>query len=242
MANKIDDLVSHSYRIISDMIFSYQLPPSSLVSDFSLSRKIGISRTPVRQAILKLQAEGLIEHNDNGFYVISLTEDVIHELYDARRCLESSVVPLLIEKKVDLSILRSICEKEQEALNKGMYIEALNLDIKFHNMLVALVGNSLLSYSCKMMCQRMKLINLLSLASINVKSPDMYLEIIEAIEKGDIEESRTLIDKQLNLGEAQKITSLRKFGNLNSGNLFSFISNYFYLSNSKKIIEEEDIR
>ena len=127
------------------MIFSYELPPGAMVSDFSLSKKIGISRTPIRQAILMLVADGLVVQNGNGFHVVEITEAFINELYEAKKCLELAVVPLLIGRKIDVSGMRARCHKEEGYLNEGRYIEALELDLAFHVDLIESTGNAILS-------------------------------------------------------------------------------------------------
>ncbi len=231
------DLVSKSYSIISGMIFTYELPPGAAVSDFVLSKKIGISRTPIRQAILKLVADGIVVETDNGFHVIEITEEFIHELYEARKCLELAVVPILISKKADLSHLRELCIKEDECLKTGRYIEALANDIDYHNGLVEAAGNGLLIKAYKVMYMRMKLINLLSLVSLNFKTPEMYLEILDNLEHGNIEKTCELLGQQQDLGEKQKIASLRKFGGAGAMNLFNFISGCFVAFDNVKIID-----
>lgn len=237
MSHSNVDLVSRSYSIISDMIFTYELPPGAIVSDFVLSKKIGISRTPIRQAILKLVADGIVVESENGFHVIGISEEFIHELYEARKCLEVAVVPILIAKKADLSPLRELCHKEDECLKSGRYIEALNNDIDYHNGLIEASGNKLLVKAYKVMYMRMKLINLLSLVSLNFKTPEMYLEILDNLESGNEDETCRLLGLQQDLGEKQKIASLKKFGGTGVNNLFNFISGCFVAFDNVKIID-----
>ena len=237
MSHSSVDLVSKSYSIISDMIYTYELPPGATVSDFVLSKKIGISRTPIRQAILKLVADGIVVESENGFHVIGISEEFIHELYEARKCLEVAVVPILIAKKTDLSPLRELCRKEDECLKSGRYIEALNNDIDYHNGLIEASGNKLLVKAYKVMYMRMKLINLLSLVSLNFKTPEMYLEILDNLENGNEEETCRLLGLQQDLGEKQKIASLKKFGGTGVNNLFNFISGCFVAFDNVKIID-----
>lgn len=239
MSHSDVDLVTKSYSLLSDMIFSYELPPGAIISDFSLSKKIGISRTPIRQAILMLVADGLVVQDDNGFHVVEITEDFIHELYEARKCLEVAVIPLLIKKKVDISGIRELCHKEEEYLKSGRYIEALNADVDFHKSLVEATGNAILVKSYKVIYTRMKLINLLSLVTLNFKTPHTYLEIIDDIEKGNIDETCKLLCLQQDAGEKQKITSLKKFGGTSVKNLFNFISGCFvaFGNNNATLIE-----
>lgn len=227
MANSDVDLVTKSYSLLSDMIYSYELPPGAIVSDFSLSKKIGISRTPIRQAILMLVSDGIVVQEGNGFHVVDITEDFIHELYEARKYIEMAVIPILVEKKADVSELRKLCYKEEDLLKNGRYIEALNVDIDFHRALADATKNAILSKSYKVIYTRMKLINLLSLVTLNFQTPQIYLEIIDNIEEGNVDETCHLLCLQQNAGESQKITALKKFGGKSVKNLFNFISGCF---------------
>lgn len=238
MAHADVDLVTKSYTLLCNMIFSYELPPGAMVSDFSLSKKIGISRTPIRQAILMLVADGLVVQKGNGFHVVEITEAFIDELYEAKMCLEVAIVPMLIDRKIDVSKMRERCATEEEYLNEGRYIEALDLDLAFHVDLIESTGNAILSRAYKAIYMRMKLINLLSLCSLNFRSPHDYLEIIDNIEKGDVEETRRLLIQQHESGKQQKIVALRKFGDKSINNLFNFISGCFLaFGNNAPIIE-----
>ena len=79
----------------------------------------------------------------------------------------------------------------------------------------------------KAIYMRMKLINLLSLCSLNYRSPQDYLEIIDNIEKGDVDETCRLLSQQHESGKQQKIIALEKFGGKSINNLFNFISGCF---------------
>ena len=101
-------LVEKAYNGIAEMIFSFQLPPGSKVSDFSLSRKLGISRTPIRSAILLLMNHGLVIKTHDGYEVPRITAESIDEIYDARICIETAIVDLSIRNNLHCNKIREL--------------------------------------------------------------------------------------------------------------------------------------
>ena len=74
---------------LRSMLYKNELGAGDGLSDFSLARKLGISRTPVRQAITQLAREGLVEHRPGqGYYVCLPSREEIEEIYDMRCILE----------------------------------------------------------------------------------------------------------------------------------------------------------
>src|SRR5690606_33184637 len=87
-----DDGVSTNarvYKVIRDLITSYQLKPGVKLIHQELADKLGVSRTPVREALERLDQEGLvIRIPRRGFYVAEVGEEEARELYDLREALE----------------------------------------------------------------------------------------------------------------------------------------------------------
>ena len=83
-------LVDQAYEDIKNMICNFELIPGQIVSDFTLSKKMGMSRTPIRQALQKLEGDDLIVDAGAGksYQVSPITEDGIIDLFDAREGIE----------------------------------------------------------------------------------------------------------------------------------------------------------
>ena len=69
------NLVETAYNMILDRIVRFSLSPGVLISDYSLSKEIGISRTPIREALLKLVEDGLLEKRPHNFKVTDITKE-----------------------------------------------------------------------------------------------------------------------------------------------------------------------
>lgn len=224
-----ENLVDKSYDLISEMIFSYKLPPSSLVSDFTLSKQLGISRTPIRQAILKLVSQGLVISTPTGFKVVNITIDSINDLYEARCCLEVAVLKTALQKgikKDNLDNLKKYIRLEEKAIAENKLLLALEHDLEVHKRFVMLCDNERLLSAYNCLYLQMKMLNVFSLALINEKAPSDYDAIIECIENLDNHKACSLLNETIKRGCEQKINVIKKFEDIGMFGIFNFISKY----------------
>lgn len=139
-------LVDEAYRDIKNMICNFELTPGQVVSDFTLSKKLGMSRTPIRQALQRLEIDNLIEDAGTGksYQVSQITEEEIIDLFDAREGIEVMAIRVAIEKGVcetRLIELERINRNMEDANVAGKIKENFELDQQFHDYLVNSSGN-----------------------------------------------------------------------------------------------------
>jgi len=148
-------LQERAYRLILDRIVRGSLPPGGRLSEPDLADEIGISRTPVRDAVTQLQCEGLIERKPRyGTFVRELNENDIKELYELREGLESFATGLAAERisEGDLERLAGLLEKTMsiadslkrsgaEELSGGPMRTFLAADMGFHAIIIQSAGN-----------------------------------------------------------------------------------------------------
>jgi DNA-binding GntR family transcriptional regulator len=146
-----------AYLHIQQLLLSGKLEAGSSVSEQSLAKDLGSSRTPIREAMNQLAAEGLLEPSPNGGMIVTQLgrEDII-ELYELREALEVYAVgkiartPLRpvdrdrLQSLVDeVSIFRKELEKsKKEALDEAQMSRFLTCDLGFHALLMSLAFNS----------------------------------------------------------------------------------------------------
>lgn len=96
------------YNSVRDAIISQRLAPASRVTEASLAAQLSVSKTPVREALLKLEYIGLIEFDGKrGGRVISPSRETLYAAYQLRIGLESQVVRILAERARDIQLDRS---------------------------------------------------------------------------------------------------------------------------------------
>ncbi|MBN2555119.1 MAG: GntR family transcriptional regulator [Anaerolineales bacterium] len=133
-----------AYQYIKDRIFRSQYPPGSLLKIEVLSRELGISRTPIREALLRLEQEGLVVTRRRvGSYVAEFSTQEFVELLEIRALLEGFGVNLLAgllteAELAELENMISACETE---VNEGNPAAFASHDIAFHNYLIQRAPN-----------------------------------------------------------------------------------------------------
>ena len=130
------------YGKLKQAIVNGDLPPDSRLIESRMANVMGISRTPVREAIHKLEREGLLRHNPSGgFFVVGLTRSDIEETFGIRSVLESYAARLAAthhkgEEKLDP--LEQKIHEYQLHLDQGDLKALLRINTEFHDLLYAL--------------------------------------------------------------------------------------------------------
>ncbi len=130
------------YGKLKQAIFKGDLPPDSRLIESRMANVMGISRTPVREAIHKLEREGLLRHNPSGgFFVVGLTRSDIEETFGIRSVLESYAARLAAthhKGEEELDPLDQKIHEYQLHLDQGDLNALLRINTEFHDLLYAL--------------------------------------------------------------------------------------------------------
>ena len=138
-----DDVTQLLRQAIVDGTFT----AGSELNQAQIAGKLGISRGPVREALGRLEQEGLIRSIPyKGVVVTSLTPTHVRELYSLRGALETFAVRLGIERNdpSDIAKLRTVVEEMRGAAQTGSRKELARLDLKFHSSLIHMARHDLL--------------------------------------------------------------------------------------------------
>lgn len=115
------------------------LPPGTHLVETELAARLEVSRGPVREALTRLEHEGLIvNYPYRGKFVAEITEEDIHEIYDLRRLIEGRAVESLGQRvdRTAIERLREIRTRMIHALSEGRNEDFADLDIEFHRQIM----------------------------------------------------------------------------------------------------------
>lgn len=137
-------LKDHAYRRIKTAILDLQLQPGAPLVEADLAEQLGISKTPVRDALLELRREGLVKKIPySGTFVSEITETDIREIIQIRAVLEGLAArlatPLLSD--AELAHLDELIIQELDAIEQGNIELAARLNSQFHEIILARVEN-----------------------------------------------------------------------------------------------------
>lgn len=136
-----------AYSHLRESILGGLLTPGERISEPGLAEQLGISRTPVREALQRLAQEGLVELSPGrGARVRVLTPQEVLEVYEVRALLESEAARLAASNatKAELKGLEQ-CLKTLNSLPKESYTQQMQVDFNFHTALVEASHNRLLA-------------------------------------------------------------------------------------------------
>lgn len=179
-----------SYKGIKQAIILYKVKPGEPLVEKQIADKLGVSRTPVREALKKLKSEGLVKIiYRKGAFVAEISSRDIEEIFLLREVLECTAIKIAISriKEEDLIEIESTFNSINNDIKKKYYKNVLYADIKFHNFIVDSSGN-------RRLCQFIEILNdqiyRLRYLSATVpgrlsKSLQEHKGILEALKKRD---------------------------------------------------------
>lgn len=125
-----------AYRHIRSAIQGGALKPGERLREIDLAKQIGLSRTPIREALSRLHTEGLVAHDPaRGVVVAELDYSMVTELYYMREVLEGTAGRLVAQhaSEVEISILDDLCRQYEASLGDEAALTACNR--RFHDTL-----------------------------------------------------------------------------------------------------------
>lgn len=150
-----EDLTAQAYRSIRRMIVDGGLPPGHRMSHRVLAEQLGLGRSPVRDAILQLEAEGLVvQRAQKGVLLRELSPREFTEIYELRLVMEPFFAEraALLADSVHLATMREACDRLSEIVarpdfeawrsDEGNRRLLYQLEMQFHATILAAAGNS----------------------------------------------------------------------------------------------------
>ena len=185
-------LVDDAYVALKEVIRDGVLPPGYQGSEQEIAEKLKMSRTPVHEAIIRLQSEGLVTVlPKRGVIVCSLSPDDMREIYDVIIACEAMAAELLAalpesERSAKADSLDALNAAMDLALRQNDLIAWAKADDEFHRFLVGSCGNGRIARIAETIMDQSHRARLLTLKwrPIPTKSVEEHQQIIDAIRKG----------------------------------------------------------
>lgn len=220
------------YDMLYRNIINLNLTPGTLMSEKDVSEKMKLSRTPVREAFIRLSNEALVTVvPQKGSFVSRISLSRVKEERFLRESLETSVLYDLIKhhEKLNMHDLYGNLEEQENALGKGEKTRLMELDDEFHSMLFRKADKSMcfdviMSFSSHYRRVRYLSMSVSGVSSSNIEQHHTILELIKA---GD-----------LDLAVRTMKTHLRKL-NIEKDVLYQKYSDYFEETDTLELVDEK---
>ncbi len=193
-----------AFEAIKEAMLKGALEPSVLFSEPEMAKHLGMSRTPVREALQELSSLGFVEYLPRrGFRIREYDEKAVIELYDYRIILEIGIVRLVVPRidSAAISELDSIHEEDTRAAEEHDMEGFIKVNRRFHAYLASLTENR------HLMAAAASVRDLMEFASLNVKDRDKrpieaaheHEAIIDMLRKRDVEGAVLMMRNHLSI-------------------------------------------
>ncbi|QOT19819.1 GntR family transcriptional regulator [Paenarthrobacter sp. YJN-5] len=185
------------YTTLRDMIIGGLLEPGMRIRQRELATKLNVSRIPLREALPRLEAEGLITTTPRrGAVVAQLTEQDARELFEVRAALDAMAARLAAAKcatEQTAQNLEDALEKTEEATDAGDVDRIAAAHMNLHEQILALADSTLLAKLTAQIAGRVKLVSL----DTGIADPKQlhyeHISICNAIRRGQVELAGALL-------------------------------------------------
>lgn len=189
-------------RAIRAGIVTGEIHPEEIYSAPTLARQLGVSATPVREAMLDLAAQGLVEPVRNrGFRVLPLMDEDLDEIHELRMLIEVPTIGRLagMLPKHEVTRLRKLAKDSETAAETGDLVRFLEADRAFHFGLLEHSGNRRLVEFVGQLRAQTRLYGLRELAEAGalVSTAREHRSILDRIESGDASGAEEQMAKHL---------------------------------------------
>ena len=191
------EVTMNEYLPLRDVVFNTlrqailrgELKPGERLMEIQLANKLGVSRTPIREAIRKLELEGLVLMIPRkGAEVAEITEKSLRDVLEVRRALEELAVELACEKITPEQIqeLKDAAASFRDSLQEGDITRIAEADVKFHDVIYLATDNQKLIQLLNNLREQMYRyrVEYLKRSDFDQQLMDEHEEIIETIERG----------------------------------------------------------
>ncbi len=195
-------VVDYAYEQIWQRVIMMGGSDEQRLSDVTLAEQLGISRTPVRQALERLVQEGLVRADPRrGFWTRTFTAQDIHEIYDLRGALEVLALRLAAphlsheDLKAHLEELHAV----KAELDTHPVLHFLQVDIRFHMLITRASGNGRLIHSLSLLRSQICMFQMqdtLYPRRMEIALHD-HEKVLQALLAGNVEEAADYLAKHI---------------------------------------------
>lgn len=223
---------SDVYNVIRNMAISYDFKPGERINEVQLAKQLGVSRTPLREAMQKLVSEKLLRWERNkGFFCHMLNEKEVFNLFEFRKIIEEQAAYLSVKRATDDELLavKKIALEYSNISNDVHKEKLIAMDQQIHESMVALSGNHELLSTLRQINQRIYFIRWVNIANRPTDNHTDHLDYIDALLERNAEKAVSIISQHIERRQEQIAEFIREgYGMI-------------YTDNRPKIVEINDI-
>jgi DNA-binding GntR family transcriptional regulator len=191
-----------AYAHTKERILDGAYEEGQLIGEGEVSDAVGVSRTPVREAFLRLEAEGMLRlFPKRGALVVPISAADVEDVMETRLLIERFAIRRVVELELDLDdqLLTAIATQEEHASSKDA-VAFVDADREFHRIFVAATGNAIVLQMHDSLRDQQNRMGLAALSRGDDRIARILKEhraIVKAVTKGDPAAAESLIEAHL---------------------------------------------
>ena len=227
------------YGVMKDSITRNSLLPGQPLSIDKLARDLGVSPTPVREALARLAGDGLVERTQNKTALVAgISAEDVRQVYEVRRLLEPYAARLLVKRlSINPNLEESLREIKEEAeeiqeilattisLTASKYKTYLEIDLRLQEVILEALVNPLLGNIFSLVGNHsLRIRSFVEASAKRSKGKILYningehLAVVEALLGGDSERVQEVVEKHLDNARERTLQALKRVGKKSCNN------------------------
>ena len=200
-ASSADSTVAKVYEQLRAMAISYAFKPGERLNEVALAKRLGVSRTPLREALGRLSSERLLRFvPGKGFFCRDLNVAEVFDLYELRKALEISAVRLAVARADadDVQALAEFLATTGPDPGERAPDELVELDEIFHERLMALSGNTEMLHMLRGVNARIRFVRWIDMAQADrPASQREHRAVVDAVAARDEASAVAVLEKHI---------------------------------------------
>ena len=208
------DSVEKVYEKVKLLAIDYHFRPGERVNEVELAGQLGVSRTPVREALNRLSKDGFMSFVPNrGFYARDITPEGVRELYEVRMVIEQATFRFACQRASDeeiaatTAIWEEVSQKQQDVSEISDWSTIAQADERFHMEIAHISKNSQLYDMLDSLNSLIRFFRRIDLETPSRRN-NAYLEhveIISALRQRDVQKGMLLIERHVSLSSEHAV-------------------------------------
>lgn len=206
-------LGSDVFEALRKMAISYEMKPGERLNELDLAEKLGVSRTPIREALKRLAAEGLLMESSRGYVRKPLEIQEMLNLYEARVAIERECFRLAFERATEAEL-----QEITDYLKASMQVPAdtrieqlVELDEGFHLRIADMAKNAELRRILVSLNERIRFIRWIDMENVGRDSTQKeHWEIVTALLERDLERGLAQLSAHISVRREQIVEKITK--------------------------------
>lgn len=196
-------LTQDVFEVVIDMLMNHSLPPGARLNIDGLSRTLGVSPTPVREALARVESEGLITKEPQRGYTVAplIGLDQLRELIELRLLIEPSVAAkaAVTASPAQAADLRAFARTGGAGTDNAIAANRLDMmyDAHFHDMVATLAGNQLIRETLSRLRSHLHMYRLYHHAGQAAVTKPEHLAIVRAVARRKPDEAHAAMEAHL---------------------------------------------